>query len=131
MPEYSYLLCGVADNSSLKLAPTPLPGYPTIDSPNAKALLRSAHQSFSNPRRTQNDAAVAGLCILFEKVLVPFDSADHGASVRFLSRVIDMLEAELARAEEGIKLGLDDLALHGLLAATRCAVTAVPLPTGS
>jgi hypothetical protein len=118
-----------ADNPRLKSAPSPLPGYPSLDSPNARALLHSAYSSFSNPRRTQNDAAVAGLCILFEKVLIPSDTADGKASIAFVGGVIDQLEAELVRGEEGIKHGMDDLALHGLIAAARYAQLQLPYPS--
>lgn len=37
----------------------------------------------------------------------------------FVDGLIDMLEKELKRGEEGIHLGVDDLALHGLLSAAR------------
>lgn len=43
--------------------------------------------------------------------------------------VIDQLEAELVRGEEGIKHGMDDLALHGLIAAARYAQLQLPYPS--
>lgn len=62
---------------------------------------------------------MAGLCILFEKVLLPADGADAKASIAFVENVVDKLDAELSKAEEGVKRGLESLVLHGLLSAAR------------
>lgn len=107
----------------LKMAPTPLPGYASLAESSTRTLLESAWAGFANPRKTQNDAAVAALQIVFERVVLPRTADDeYSEAIGFATDVADRLEAELTRAETGLRGGLEDLALHGPVAGCRYAV---------
>lgn len=103
------------------MAPTPLPGYASLDELSTYTLLESAWTGFANPRKTQNDAAVAALQIVFARVVLAGTSKDEPtAAVAFVTDVADRLEQELQRVEGAIQGGLEDLALHGPVAGCRC-----------
>lgn len=105
--------------NSLASAPTPLPGYHDLSSPASQALLRSAFSAFATPRKTENEAATSALCILFEKLVLATDDSSHGGAIRFVDGVVDRLEDVLRRVEMEFASGMEDVGLHGLIAAIR------------
>jgi hypothetical protein len=111
---------GIADVSRLKAAPNPLPGYATLQEPSTRVLLDSAWKGLANPRKTQNDAAVAALQIVFERVVLTQSPSDEPYSaLSFVGEVADRLEHELLRVAGSVQGGLEDMALHGLVAGCR------------
>jgi hypothetical protein len=105
--------------NSLAAAPTPLPGYHDLSSPASQALLRSAFSAFATPRKTENEAATSALCILFEKLVLATDDSSHRGSVHFVAGVVGRFEDVLQRVETEFASGMEDVGLHGLIAAVR------------
>lgn len=94
-----------------------MPGYESLDKPSTTILLASAWAGFASPRKTQNEAAVAALGIVFERVVLVDNAADDNA-VAFVTQVVDRLERSLESAEQR-RGSMEDLALHGPLSACR------------
>ena len=93
----------------------PLPGYESLDTPTAEALLASAKTSISHPRKTQAEAGKAVLCVLFE-ILAKQPHSDQACRM-FISELVDDLEIRIRVAEADLVKGITSSPLHGLISA--------------
>lgn len=96
------------------MATVPLPGYETLETPAAQALLSSATASLGHPRKTQAEAGRSALCILFTKLVL-----GQGEETAFIGDLIERLEDNLAACERDLSTEIEEKPLHGLLAAIR------------
>lgn len=103
---------------SVSRAPSPLPGYETLESPSTQYLLASATASINHPRKTQAEAGRATLCIIFTKLVLP---AGPGNAIAFVNNLIDLLDQHMIASEKNLAKGIVEFPLHGLL----CAITEV------
>lgn len=96
------------------MARVPLPGYDSVDTPDAHALRASATASLAHPRKTQAEAGRSALCVLFTKLVL---GSEH--ETRFVGDLVDRLDEHLLACERDLSTGIEQKPLHGLLAAIR------------
>ncbi|CAK9780976.1 hypothetical protein CC85DRAFT_284619 [Cutaneotrichosporon oleaginosum] len=110
----------------IALAPLPLAGYESLDTPPAQRLLVGARSSINHPRLTQADAGRAALCILFTKLVVPLG---HKAALSFVADTMEELERHLQKAEDNVARGIVEYPLHGPLSVLVDLVRCLDLST--
>lgn len=104
---------------SLHLAPSPLPKYPSLDSPTAQVLLESAYSCILGARNTEAEAGKALLRLVFEKLVRDVKTGEHSSAISFTNDVITRLESHIQASEEDLVRGMALQPLHGLLSAVR------------